>query len=261
MINKFTEIKAPVKYLPNEKFAELKINSKSKYLISTKGRIYSYFSNRIITGKITSGVRCFDFVATDKKNTLIPYSKKVGNMKPQKNGRISVTIQRLVALVFLKKPKNAFIVIHKNYDKLDNSVENLQWVSDQDLIKNSKGSFYYKNYKVYRNVGHKLNSEQVLEIKKMLLQKKEKELNITICKIAETFNVSPMQIYRIQNGDLWPHIGSVIKQKQKQNILDKDIVSIIKIMLKNGDKGIFISKKLNIPPTTISRIKNNKYYK
>ena len=63
----FAEITAPVKYLPGEVFTDLKINSKTKYLISTKGRIYSYYSDRILTGRLSSGVRVFEYSAANGK--------------------------------------------------------------------------------------------------------------------------------------------------------------------------------------------------
>jgi hypothetical protein len=43
-------------------------------------------------------------------------------------------VHRLVAEAFLDNPNNLPIVHHKNRDKLDNRLENLQWVSYQDNI-------------------------------------------------------------------------------------------------------------------------------
>lgn len=55
-----------------------------------------------------------------------------------KGGKITtITIHRLVALNFLGVPPDGYEVNHKDFNKLNNSVGNLEWVKRQDNIRHS----------------------------------------------------------------------------------------------------------------------------
>src|ERR1043165_5688731 len=132
-LKKFEEVNAPVKPLSGERWTTLNIPSKRPYLISTKGRIYSSWSGRIIIGKVTSGVLVFEYTPQLKKKEktkfTLPVHARTGKVrKPYRNGKIAITIQQLVAQTFLKRPKGNCIVVHLSFDILDNSVKNLKWV-------------------------------------------------------------------------------------------------------------------------------------
>ena len=66
---------------------------------------------------------------TWKKDTKRTYKQVVlsedGNVKTHK-------IHKLVAETFLENPNNYTSVHHKNGDKLDNGVENLEWIDEKD---------------------------------------------------------------------------------------------------------------------------------
>src|SRR3990167_11343277 len=52
-------------------------------------------------------------------------------------------VHRLIAQTFIKNPKNLPIVNHKNEKRDDNRIENLEWVTIKDNMKQR----WYKNYK------------------------------------------------------------------------------------------------------------------
>lgn len=105
-----------------------------------------------------------------------------------------------------------------------------------------------------------LTNEEVLEIKKLL----DSYTHIKI--IAETFNVSISQIYRIRNGDLWSHLtgiknGDYEKRKNKnQKKLTSNQILEIKELINSGKKSILIAKKFSVSQTLISNIKNDPNY-
>ena len=259
MYKKFTEIKAPAKYLPGEQFTRLKVYSRYDYLISTKGRIYSYARDRFLNGTVKNGVLTFEYSPTDGK---IPfrYARQEANMKPQRNGKTCITFQRLVAHTFLIKPKGNGVVIHLDYDKLNNSITNLMWVPLNQQVINSIGSPRYKDYKIHRQMGKKLTHTEVLQIKELLEGKRKGTIDIRIADIAQKFNIASMNVYRIQNGDLWGNLGKVVKKKIKPLKFNTKQIKAIRQLAKKGTTGVMIAQKYNVSPTTICRIIKGKYY-
>ena len=45
------------------------------------------------------------------------------------NKRISMKIHRIVALTFIPNPENKYTVNHKDHNKLNNNVDNLEWAT------------------------------------------------------------------------------------------------------------------------------------
>ena len=125
--------------------------------------------------------------------------------RPGDNG--TLYIHREIARLFLPKPSSkAKYVIHVNHNKLDNSVKNLKWATLEEMIQHQQKSpakIAYKKVQANRNVGLKLNANQVKSIKKMLDDSRRK---LTIKKLAEKFGVSEMTMYRIKSGENWARI-------------------------------------------------------
>lgn len=78
------------------------------YTISEDGQVYSNHRNRFLKPKI------------DKYGYKVVALSKNGNT-------LHRTVHRLVALTYLSNPLNLPCVNHKNENKLDNRVENLEW--------------------------------------------------------------------------------------------------------------------------------------
>ena len=88
------------------------------YKIDKNGEIWSEHSKRFLKTKITNG---YETISFRKKGKHITYS-----------------IHRLVALTFLPNPNEYEVVHHKNDNKLDNHVENLEWVTQKENVKRNK---------------------------------------------------------------------------------------------------------------------------
>ncbi len=116
-----------------------------------------------------------------------------------KNGkRKSYTIHRLVAEHFLTKIKGKDHVNHKNSNKLNNHISNLEWVTPKEnahhdiMIGN-------RNDKGENNCKAKLTTENVLKIRKLI----KTETNE---KIAKLYKVSISAIERIKYNLTWRHV-------------------------------------------------------
>lgn len=104
-------------------FKELKEDS--NYLIYNDGRVYSKKVNRFLKGKIDNSgyqVYCLRF----------------------SNGDKMLYAHRLVAEAFLENPLKLPYVHHKDENKINNNVDNLEWISSKDNYQDYLGSHQLK---------------------------------------------------------------------------------------------------------------------
>jgi DNA-binding MurR/RpiR family transcriptional regulator len=162
------------------------------YAVSSHGRVASYKEDplqdgKLLNGSLTTGYRTLNLHRSDNKGTLY--------------------IHRELAKLFLKKPspKHKY-VIHKNHDKLDNTVKNLEWATLEKTIQHQQTSpakLAYKKVQANRQKGLKLTATQVRKIKTQLSSKNR---NLSIRQIADKYGVSEMTMYRIKSGENWGRI-------------------------------------------------------
>ena len=113
-------------------------------------------------------------------------------------------VHKIVAQHFLEKEnEEQLYVIHLDYDKNNNLVQNLKWTSKREKelhqFNNPTWDAIYKN----RKKGNaKLTEGKVKIIKRQL---KNKRTRITM--IAKRFGVSDMQIHRIKSGENWGNVS------------------------------------------------------
>lgn len=165
---------------------------RNRYAVSSLGRIASYKQKvlddgKLLSGSLTTGYRTLNLHRPNDKGTLY--------------------IHREMAKLFLKRPAASYkYVIHKNHNKLDNNIRNLRWATLEQMIghqQDSPAKIAYKEKQANRTEGLKLTATQVKKIKAIL---NNKNRNITIRKLAESYGVSEMTMYRIKSGENWARI-------------------------------------------------------
>lgn len=164
---------------------------RNRYAVSSFGRIASYKQDvlkdgKILSGSLTTGYRTLNLHRPNNKGTLY--------------------IHREMAKLFLKKKAGSKYVIHRNYDKIDNTIKNLRWATLKQMIDHQQGSpakIAYKEKQANRTKGLKLTATQVKKIKNIL---NNKSRNITISQLAKKYAVSEMTMYRIKSGENWGRI-------------------------------------------------------
>ncbi|AUC14063.1 HNH endonuclease [Tenacibaculum sp. SZ-18] len=124
-------------------------------------------------------------------------------LKQKRNGKsTSRYVHKLVAEHFLDQNDGVY-VIHLNYDKTDNRLENLKWATKREK---ELHQFNNPNWeKIVENRSKKigkLNEGKVKIIKRQLKNKRNK-----ISKIARRFGVSDTQIHRIKRGENWSSVS------------------------------------------------------
>jgi len=100
---------------------------------------------------------------------------------------------RIVAEVYLKKEsKKNKVVNHKDGNRSNNSVSNLEWCTDRFNILDSVDKGTHNKVK--------LNPKKIIEIRKLLKKGK------TTVYIGKIYGVNPTSITHIKNGKTWKHV-------------------------------------------------------
>lgn len=140
-----------------------------------------------------------EHIITERYNIGYP----IFEYRDTNNKRRYKLCHRLVGFHFLKKDRDDQVwVMHLNYKRRDNHVDNLKWVSKTELMNHQR-----KNPKFMATQGvvtaSKLTVTEVIRIKKKIFNPKRK----TRMKIiAREFGISTMQLYRIKRGENWGHV-------------------------------------------------------
>lgn len=156
-----------------------KISEREKFKISNYGRILNCKGEKeyLVKASYTNG---YQALALKQKNR-------------KSSGRY---VHKLVAQHFLEKNDGEF-VIHLNYDKTDNRVENLKWATYKERLEHNRKN---PNSKPRERNHYKLDETKVMLIKKRINDPNRKT---RMKMIAKQFGISEMQLYRIKSGENW----------------------------------------------------------
>lgn len=138
------------------------------YEISNLGNVKSL-------SRITRNAKCSGYKR--KERLLKQFSNKKGylmvKLYSEKNKSKSITVHRLVAQTFIPNPNNLPQVNHKDENKMNNSVDNLEWCTNE----------YNHNYGTAK--------ERVLKsnINNGLYKKMAKRMAKKVCQVDQTGNV------------------------------------------------------------------------
>lgn len=135
------------------------------------------------------------------KQSVSPYGYKTLSLS--KNGDCKTKmVHRLVAEAFLDNPEEKKQVNHKDCNKVNNHVDNLEWVTLQENIDHAVANDRQRDQKGEGNNMSKLTEEDVRLIKRLL------ENGLTAYQIHKYHfpTLHQQTIYGIKQGRLWSHI-------------------------------------------------------
>ena len=140
------------------------------------------------------------------KRNISEYTDKDGYKKVRlSNGdgnRKVFSVHRLVLETFCPNPDSDKLQVnHKDGDKTNNALSNLEWCTCKENINHGYKTGLYSNIGDNNNGYHILNSNQVLEIINLLLDHK-----MTIQAIADKYHVSKNAIEHIKYKKTWKHL-------------------------------------------------------
>lgn len=119
----------------------------------------------------------------------------------KKGKQTTYSIHRLVAHHFIYNPDGLPQVNHKDGDKLNNNVNNLEWVTGQENVTHARqnGLIQYQNGENNPNV--KKSYDLILKIKALL-----KDCCYKQVQIAKAVGVHPVFVSEVKLGKKWAHI-------------------------------------------------------
>ncbi len=166
--------------------------TEKNYAVSNKGRIASYLFNindlTVLKPLLYDGMFRFN----------IRYKGKIIGLFPAV----------AVATVFIKKPNSKCIkIIHLNYDKTNNAISNLKWVTSEEYFihraKNKHSTAALLAKVALKNMSKKLDEKKVIQLKKEIWNPKRK---VSLKQLADKYGIAEMNLYRIKSGVFWYHI-------------------------------------------------------
>lgn len=163
-------------------------------------------------------------------------------------------LHRLIAMAWIPNddPVNKIQVNHKDGDKFNNSIENLEWVTPSQnqqhaIVSGLKG----KGEELYNSL---LLDDQVHEICKLLVE------GWTTKELSEKYSVPRGIILQLRSGDAYVHIRSLydIPVKSRESFSESTIRWICENIVK-GFPDLFIAKNSSSKKVTIGLIKKIRY--
>lgn len=118
-------------------------------------------------------------------------------------------VHRLVAHYFLPVPAaGKTLVAHLDFNKLNNDVKNLKWMTPEENQKHQlKSPFVIEEKRRRTEEGaHTSRTTKLTVTKVMLLKKLLNEGRRTVAQLSKQFRVSDMQIIRIRRGENWKSV-------------------------------------------------------
>ena len=152
-----------------------------------------------------------DYIITEKGEIINKHNNRL--VKPQKNGkgylRVSIGkklmfVHRLVAQQYIPNPENKLQVNHKDGNKLNNCVDNLEWVTNQENRNHAiKNDLHFYGDRCFWS---KLTRQDVMFIRN------DNSHNIT--ELSKMFNVARSTIRNIKTGKTWKQLKSYAELSQ-----------------------------------------------
>lgn len=170
----------------------LPINQNPNYLISNYGNVKSI--ERHATNSNSGSVRKVkpqNMVKTNNGNGYLIVGLSMNGK------RKNYYVHRLVAQHFIPNPLNKKVVNHKDFNKTNNFVKNLEWLTAKENI-----NYTFKNNRVKIIRGEQKHSAKITECQVKEIRKRINN-GEKLVKIAEDYSISAKQISSIKHGRKW----------------------------------------------------------
>lgn len=208
-------------------------NYENLYSVTTDGRVYSHISNRFLKPQLlNNGYYTVSLCSADTKT--------------------SVYIHRIVAETYVENPYNLNVVNHKDGDKLNNNIGNLEWTNHSGNLNHAYQSGYG-----FRDTNRKYDDTFCSKVFTYLIDGwRQKD-------IADALGVTVCVIKSILCNPAYEDIRSEFdlnKIPSRSNRVTPERVMMIASDLESGMSQNKIATKYNVAKSLVSNIKTRKKY-
>lgn len=179
-------------------------------------------------------------------------------VRDQNNIPCTVSVHRLVAELFIG-PIKGFVINHKDGNKLNNAINNLEICTIKENIQHAFENGLAHGQKGENNGNSIITEKQVIEIYNLIKNGFDNNY------IANKYNINFRTVSLIRNGNRWQHL---FKKHMNKKIPSKNTkysfifcCKVIDDILHTSMKNIEISKKYNLEPSLVSRIRSKNTWK
>jgi hypothetical protein len=188
--------------------------------------------------------------------TMSTYNKNGTEFFKASSKSYPISVARLMAETFLKKPEEGYwVVTHLDGNRLNNRLDNLAYMTRKEF-----------NLKMGINGGGSKCAMAVLTQEQVDTIRADFAKGVKQTELAKRYKTSSSNISNICRGKVWK--DSYVKPEvlPKRNIVgrakvDKELIKLVCKLLKEGNTGRSVAEKLGIHPVTVSKIKNKHYKK
>lgn len=167
------------------------------YLASNKGRFRRIMHRKNPTNRLVK-----PFIHDDGEGHIQVSTHHLG--KP-----VHHLAHRVVAIAFIPNPLNLPEVNHKDGNKSNNCVENLEWVTSLENVRESWRMGLSKPQKGEAHGNSTLTDADVIEIRRIGKDMKAREL-------GAIYGVNEQAIYKILSGIRWKHLLPEVKEQNSE---------------------------------------------
>lgn len=127
---------------------------------------------------------------------------------------------RVLAEIFLPNPQGFLTVNHKDGDKGNNSLSNLEWCSYQDNLKHAVKEKLNVAQRGAKSHASKLTPRDVVQIKELLAK------GVSQQKVADAFKVSRGCVLGIYTGKTWKNLKECLHEETRDSIQRKNKAAV-----------------------------------
>ena len=210
-----------------------KIKGFSNYEISSCGRVFSLKRKHNQSDKMSNEEIELKIQYIDDAYAIVGLTDDDGNRRMK-------SVHRLVAEAFIPNPENKRTVNHKDGDKSNNSVNNLEWATHSE---NNKHAFD-KNLKENKKTYTKKDEMEIIRLKKEGFKIKE---------IKEILNhIATIGIQRVCKKN---NLINKKKNTSKYSIVEKILIK--KMLVESSEPLSTLCPKINIERRLAGKIRRN----
>lgn len=118
-------------------------------------------------------------------------------------------IHRLLAQLFIENPKNQSVINHKDGNKLNNSLNNLEWCTYKH------NNIHAFNTGLNMHIGENNTASKITE-KDALEIIKELNFGLRIIDVSKKLNISYNIVKNIKNGKNWKRVVNAATERKKK---------------------------------------------